>query len=380
MPLGQIVRLVDTFEFDTGECSWPHACHVAGNIYAIVYTSLIGTNHGIIKTFEIIDGQITEPAVSTYDFIDSACVYPNIVHIAGTTYCVVYRGADTYLHFRTFTIADNGQITQSEIETASYATYSFYPHIIKVGAGMYFLINKRTGGRFVTWTITDAGALGAEQTDYFDTGSVDFGNANLIHIADGIIYAWAYQISNALGYLCTTTVSALGDIRASLLGEVQIEAVACTHPFLIHVGDTTYACIYSIGATGGKLITHAITDAGTIAASSIEDYTWEAGACAWPMLCKIGPNVYGAPYQGPAAHGILKTFGISNAGVITRPFLDSLDFTDVMGNIPWMFPTTGDYFAIVYPGDGDDMFLKTFEITAEAPQLGHTELLIGLGP
>lgn len=380
MAQGKIVRVVDTFEFDTGECQHPHACHVAGNIYAIVYTSLIGTFHGVLATVEIVDGVITRPLKDSYDFIDTGCETANIIHISGTTYCVVYRGYNFYTYLRTFTISDAGAITVGSLDDVLYTVFCRYPHIIQVGPGMYFLIQWIGSGYCETWTITDAGLIGDTPTDYRNLETVDFGNANIIHIADGLIYAYAYQINNAIGFLCTITVSPLGEISWPLTGHVEVESVACTHPFLIHVVDTTYACIYSTGPTGGKLITHDISDAGFIAASSIEDYTWEAGACAWPMLCKIGPNVFGAPYQGPDSKGILKTFGISNAGTITRPFLDTLDFTDVMGNIPWMFATTGDYFAVVYPGEDDDMFLKTFEIRAEAPQLGHTELIMGIGP
>ena len=83
-----------------------------------------------------------------------------------------------------------------------------------------------------------------------------------------------------------------------------------------------------------------------------------------PNIIPISGDVYAIAYTGNGDDGFLKTFEITANGQITDTAIDTLEFDTQKGNTPSIIPIAGDVYAIAYAGNGDDGFLKTVEIAA----------------
>ncbi len=79
-------------------------------------------------------------------------------------------------------------------------------------------------------------------------------------------------------------------------------------------------------------------------------------------MINISGNVYAIVYAGSGDDGFLKTVTVASNGQITDAVIDTLEFATVKGKDADIIPVSGNVFAIVYAGDADDGFLKTVEI------------------
>lgn len=381
MAAGDIIQVKDTFEFDTTHCTFPHACHISGNVYAIVYNHLDVTNHGIIKTIEIVNGMITEPPIDTYDFIADSCYHPRIYHIYDTTYCVVFKNAGADAELRTFTIADNGQITEPEIDTGVFSTTANYPSLQHVFGDVYVILYGHGGGLAYafTWTISGLGALGAADIANNTVVAADLTVSNMISVAHGI-YAFSHSTgAGALGHVQTFSVSNDG-LTITAIDTLQIDAVALNWSKIFHIHGNVYAVAYSQGVTSGKIVTFTITGAGAIGAAEIDHYVFEAVGFQNLSVALVTSTVYSIAFQGPDGDGWLKTVEIAIDGQITEPFIDDFEFETDEAIDPCLLRTDDGYYAIAYTGPDTDGFLKTLEIAGDVPASGHTELVMGIGP
>jgi hypothetical protein len=94
---GQIIKIIDEADFNSISDYAPPATsdqrikiiHTSGNYYAVVYPD--SNDHGLVTTVEIdTNGYITRPVViASLDFYDS-CMEPDIIHVRGDTYAIVY--------------------------------------------------------------------------------------------------------------------------------------------------------------------------------------------------------------------------------------------------------------------------------------------------
>lgn len=124
---------VSSWNFTTGVYN-PRIIKISGNVYSIVYG-----NAGYVKTMTISTaGAITKTAISTLTFDTTGSYEPYILNVVGTVYAITYRNSTNLGVAETYTIATNGTITQTVIDTLQFDTLAGYePWLINVGTGMY---------------------------------------------------------------------------------------------------------------------------------------------------------------------------------------------------------------------------------------------------
>ena len=110
---------------------------ISGNVYAVIYRG--ASNAGYVKTMTISTaGAITKTAISTLTFDTTGSYEPYILNVVGTVYAITYRNSTNLGVAETYTIATNGTITQTVIDTLQFDTSAGYePWLINVGTGMY---------------------------------------------------------------------------------------------------------------------------------------------------------------------------------------------------------------------------------------------------
>lgn len=102
---GEISGTGNSMEFDTYGVT-PDIIQIAGDVYAIAYTGWINNNrrNGWVKTLTISSDGTIGAVINTLEFSSTNGRTPDIIHISGATYAVVYTGDDSDGYIATFTI------------------------------------------------------------------------------------------------------------------------------------------------------------------------------------------------------------------------------------------------------------------------------------
>ena len=100
--------MIDTFEFDSVSGKDPSIISIADDVYALAYEGT-GSDGFLVTVTIAADGQITDPAIDTFEFDIATGKTPIIILVAGV-YAIVYEGAGTDVFLQTLQILTDGQI------------------------------------------------------------------------------------------------------------------------------------------------------------------------------------------------------------------------------------------------------------------------------
>ena len=121
-PNGRIIETVnDTLTFDNVKGKDADIVSISGNVYAITYTD--DDDDGWLKTVTIApNGQITDSLVDTLEFDTVKGKNANIIRVSSIVYAIAYSGDNDIGLLKTVTIATDGQITDTVIDTLEFDT------------------------------------------------------------------------------------------------------------------------------------------------------------------------------------------------------------------------------------------------------------------
>ncbi|KYK30838.1 MAG: hypothetical protein AYK22_02770 [Thermoplasmatales archaeon SG8-52-3] len=303
--------VIDSLEFDTSNCFEPDIIHVYGNIFAIVYRGT--NNHGFIKTIEILNsGQITDTLKDSLEFETSYCYEPEIIQISGNVYAIAYRGYDYDGFLKTVVIMDNGDIVDTVVDSYEYDTSNGYePEIINIYNNVYAILNsyQYAGGYISTLEIANDGTITKSIIDRyrFDTnnpsGDDDAYDPQIIHIDDWI-YAVVYR-GEYNAYIKTLKIGNYGDISDANDDYLLFDSNGYV-PQIIHLDGNIYAIAYTGVNSNAEIKTVEIIPINA----------------TWPR-----PVVYKTSAYGLQSDGI-SVFAYINNNIITAPL--SSDFNYVV--------------------------------------------------
>ncbi|MBN1643934.1 MAG: hypothetical protein JW856_03865, partial [Dehalococcoidales bacterium] len=164
---------------------------------------------------------------------------PDIIYISGDVYAIVYRGSGNDLFLATVTIATNGQIGNSVVDTTVIDSNQGYePVIVNIAGDIYAIAyrNAATSGIITTYEILTDGQITDVPVDALEFDAADGYEPSLVYVTDGM-YAIAYRGSQNDGYLTTVGIAQTGGSGTSVF---SVQSIAN--------GITTIA---SVEITGG---------------------------------------------------------------------------------------------------------------------------------
>ena len=302
---------IDTLEFDTSNGETPQIISISGDVYAIAYEG--NGSDGFLSTVTIAtDGQIASAVIDTLEFDTSQGETPNIIPISGDVYAIAYAGNGDDGFLKTVTIATDGQITDTVIDTLEFDTSNGQdPTIISISGNVYAIAygGKNDDGFVTTVTVATDGQIADTVIDTLEFDSQKGQEANIIAIS-GDVYVIAYRGENDDGFVTTVTIATDGQITDTAIDTLEFATTLATTPEII----------------------------------------------------KIAGDVYTIAYGGSGSDGFVTTVTIANNGQITDTVIDTLEFDTSQGKTPSIIPVSGVY-AIAYEGANEDGFLQTIEIT-----------------
>jgi hypothetical protein len=354
-PAGRIDSITAYFRFANG------ATAEDSDNYAIAYRGTL--EDGFLKTVDIADnGQIAGAVTDSLEFDTSQGYEPSILHIAGNIYAIAYDGPDDDGWLKTVEIANNGQITNTVIDSLEFDTASGNePDLIHVSGDIYAIAYDGPGGDgwLKTVQISSNGQIGnIIDSLEFDTSDAD--QPDIINVS-GDIFAIAYNGPRGDGWLKTVQISSNGQISNAVIDSLEFDNRDGVRPNIINVSGDIFAIAYQGRDADGWLKTVQIASDGQIG-SIIDSLEFDTSRGSEPNIINVSGDIFAIAYRGPGGDGWLKTVQIASDGQITNTVIDSFEFDTADGYEPTIVNVSGDIYAIAYRGTGADGWLVTVQI------------------
>ncbi len=359
-PLGS-ASAIDEYLFDGAFAYNPDAIQIFGDIFAVAYID-VGSDV-MLRTFKVeADGDIDETGwidevdLSTLDA--NACNEPNLIHIYGDVYGVVYASGNHVSGWlKTFRVNDSGYIfdnlTDNKFNFES--TKCDYPNITHVSGDIYAIVyDGKNTGELITINITSDGKINGGIIDAFSIDVNTISRPMITHI-DGNVYAVTYINKNNYLKVRTIEISLDGDITDIM--STTLDTNQCNDPDIVHVAGDVYAVSYGADMTlQGNVVTFTIDNNGIIS-EEIDFLMFSDEVCEDPDIIKVQGEVYNNYFAIAFASSIphvgdVVTIEIMPDGSIGNEISYEFTYNSHHGFEPKILPLNGDlgvYF-IVYRG------------------------------
>ena len=329
--------VISEYEWDAQEGRQPVVCRVNSSEYYLIATAGdTGTdNDGWARVIRVYNnnGSIQQSVISSYEFDDSDGNYPSIVHLPGTDkYAISYRDTTgDRVKVVTLQVSDiTGIITQPYIDVQSLTYDGLYTNMILVSPDEPF----RSGWIFAV-AYQEGGTGGAAATND--------------------------------GFMETIWIDNTGTINNTIMSTREFDIADCVQPILVIVDADTVAICYTTSGSDGYISAWNITSSGIIGTTMADGWEYDTTNGQYPGFIKISGNVYAVAYRDTDTFGYVITFNISDTGMITKTFVDSLTFTGTMVNLNnSIFPIVqGSVYGISFQGLDADGYIYTMNISSD---------------
>ena len=256
---------IDSFEFDVVKGKTPDIIPISGDVYAIAYAE-DGDDGRLITVTIANDGQITEAIIDSVEFDNAKGKTPNIIHISGNMYAIAYAGDGDDGWLITGTITAAGQITDTLIDSLEFdPVKGKTPNIIPISGNVYAIAyaGDLDDGFLITVTIATDGQITDTVIDTLEFDTSQGKTPNIIPIS-GDVYAIAYAGNADAGSLKTVTIATDGQITDPVIDTLEFDSAKGKTPNIIPVSGDVYAIAYAGNGDDGFLKTLTIATDGQI--------------------------------------------------------------------------------------------------------------------
>jgi prepilin-type N-terminal cleavage/methylation domain-containing protein len=201
---GSIGTVIDTLEFDPINALETDIVQVTGGVYAIAYRG--ASNDGFVATISIDNaGQIGDAILDSFEFDTADCTNPDMIALGSNIFAVAYTGAANDGFISTIQIASNGLITKTVVSSLEFdTTNGMEPVVMSAGNGIYGIAYRGTGddGFFSTVQIDAAGQIAGAVTDTLEYDVANGMEPAMIQVGSGV-FAVTYRGQSNRGSLAT---------------------------------------------------------------------------------------------------------------------------------------------------------------------------------
>lgn len=338
-----------TFEPDL--CSAPYFFPLSNDMYGIVYRG--DARSGIVKTIKIrFDGHIGQNPIIDMEELGSLKSYAqDEILTADSQYVIdVFRGIDAKMVVKTVkvdpvgktignTFTDSYTIEQGFTSTNGTYNASFSPTILQVSTDVFAIAYSHymttpsiRYGKILTIRVNATGHIIPLARYTFDTNCMNTPFSFIPINETNNIYAIAYQLySNNRGKIATIMIQDNGQILG-VQDSYEFETLRCREPCICQVSENIYAVIYrdsQTSSTYGRIATLQIFGTNGTIKKSVLDLWQFTTSCYRPWMINVDSTVFTCVYSQYASsnfYAYVRTFKIDANGVITKSFIDGLEF------------------------------------------------------
>jgi hypothetical protein len=227
-PNGTIRKsIIDRFEFEPDDCSFPRLAKISDTNYLLVYSS---SNNGYATTIKIENnGTINKTLIDSFEFESDRCFETDLQHVssspstASNIYAIAYRGKNDNGYVATIDVKNNGTIVNNTISILKFdpSVYGGQPDIERTeGTNNIFAIaylGPLKQGYLTTIQIFDNGTISDTivNTIRFTPYDNEQMEPTIVHHS-GTIYGIAFTGKGGYGYLITLSITYTGEIKGMI--------------------------------------------------------------------------------------------------------------------------------------------------------------------
>ena len=325
------------------------------------------TNYGfrVSDKYEGIETEnYTSTVVDTLEFDTEQGLTAKIIPVSGDVYAIAYGGDGDDGFLKTVEILSSGNITDTLIDTLEFDTLKGKtPDIIAIAGDVYAIAYAGDGddGFLKTVEILSSGNITDTLIDTLEFDTLKGKTPDIIPVS-GDIFAIAYAGDGDDGFLKTVEIDTNGQITNTVIDTFEFDTLEGKTPKIIPVSGTIYAIAYAGDGDDGFLKTVNIEPTGTITNTVMDTFEFDTVKGKTPDIIPVSGDIYAIVYAGDGDDGFLKTVLIADDGDIIETLTNTPEFDTLKGMTPDIINVSGTIFAIAYAGDGDDGFLKTVDL------------------
>jgi len=239
------------------------------------------------------------------------------IGLTGNTFVVSYNDADGDGWISTITVSPSGameDIVEDEWEFEIDRAASVYIYKISTSVVAVLYQDPYGDGQLFTVSIAANGTITKSKIDTLEFDTAAAGCSRIINVV-GEVYAIVYSDGATRGYVKTVTITSGGVISNAVIDTLEFESVTCGEVDACKVSDNLIAVAYS-GVVGddaygnGWIRTVEIDASGNITDAIVDSLEFDALACDYPRLVPINDNVFFIAYRGDGQDGWCATIGI----------------------------------------------------------------------
>lgn len=381
MAEGDIGAEIDSLQFEAGICVWPRIVHVADDVFAIAYQGPDGD--GWIQTVSIdSEGDIPAAVLGSLEFDTSDGYDPDFIKVTSGVFAVVYRAGGNDGWIKTLTISDDGAtlaLTGQSFEFDAGACY--LPRIVKVADNVFAVVYSPSAftGFVITIGISNTGAITTPILGSLTFNATRCVAPHITHVV-GDFFAIAYQGPDDDGWVTTVEISDVGAFKATAQDELEFDPGDIEGAHILRISATLCVIAYKNADGDGDLVTISVDAAGDIGATILDDQEFDAFNGIRPYIIHVSGDMFAIAYEGTGGDGWLRTWSISDVGIISATQQDQLEFDLVAGKHTQILHISGNIYAIAYTNGAADGQLISLDIeTVAAAAAARHLLLMGVG-
>jgi len=366
MAYGDIGAVIDTLTFDGSTCGFTKLLHVINDIYIVAHRG--HDDDGFVRTFSISDeGAIGGALIDSLEFDTDNCYEPDMIRVSANVFAVAYKGPEWDGFLVTFSVSDAGNIGGAvigrwEFDTTRGAT----PRLIHISGDIFAIVyyDGINDGQIFTVNIAADGTITGAKIDSLKFDAEKGDHPAIIHVADAV-YAISYVGPDNDGWLCTLTISDAGSLPVSVIESFEFDDVMAYNSKIIHISDDIYCIVYWGTDSDGFMCTVSISGVGNIGAAVIDSHEFGPTDGFYPEILHISGDIYVIAYKGPDGDGWMQTIVISSIGAIAAGPIDSFEFDENGGCFSSLLHIAGNIYAMTYEAFGSIGKVITFDISTK---------------
>lgn len=381
MAIGDIGTAPDDHVIDATTGMWPALTHISGSLFLVCYRGPSG--YGIAKSYLVNAlGAISEPANNDLTFISvatndhySVLRQPNVV-------ADVYQIADLSVNLEAIIVASDGTLSQHANHRCNVipdARETMNP-VLRPDS-IFACVHGHSDGTIdlATGSVAENGAVGASPIQNYDVTAVLSDTCSICEHVDNMhIAVWSEADTHK--YAQSVNITAAGVISATTKPKVDILPLASYRCNVIKMKANWFVVVARGAGNNGYAAVFKCLHNGTVSIPTNNVHTIETAGCAWPRAIRLSDNVFAVVYTSASSYGKIKTIQIGTGAAATWAELAAHTFTgEEMLRVK--IALRDSKMALLAGYDTADAGkLYSLQLESEAPTLGHTELIMGIGP
>ena len=298
----------------------------------------------------------------TLEFDAASGEFPGVCHIAGDVFAVAYRQDPASCVLATFSINAAGDISNAVLDSWAFDDQNALEPFIILSSPNRVAIAYRcnTAERLVvTIAVADNGTITKSIVDHV-TFAPAWGTYPSIILADPGLLAVFRARDDHNSPVSSVSVTSGGILGDSFLDALVIDGNSTTRHRMFHVYGDIFGVVIRDNSGYGHVQTLSISPIGVISNTPISTLKFDGSVCYYPCAVKATGNYFAILYRGPGDDGFLKVVEINQAGTITDPVVDTYEFDVLRCHPGWILDFGLGHIAIAYRNTNDDGVIKTF--------------------